>query len=338
VKDTIEQFTRILAIETSCDETAAAVVENGTEILANEVASQLQVHEIYGGVFPEVASRIHVEVVYQVVDRTLATAHLGVDDLDCIAVTRGPGLVGSLLVGVNVAKGLSFGRGIPLLGINHLEGHIYSQWLAARDDEIEFPIIVLVISGGHTEMFLMTGHLQYEHLGGTLDDAAGEAFDKVGRLLGLAFPGGPAIDEISAEGNPVSFQFPRAVLRDGYNFSFSGLKTAVMRETQKYEQDRMPVADMAASFQAAVVDVLVTKVAAAAEEFGANAVHIAGGVSANSSLREEMRSKIPISVRFPPIDLCTDNAAMIAAAAHQRYIAGFRDSLDLDVMPSFRLV
>ena len=247
-------------------------------------------------------------------------------------------MVGSLLVGVNVAKGMSFGRGIPLLGINHLEGHIYSQWLAVGDDEIEFPIIVLVISGGHTEMFLMTGHLQYEHLGGTLDDAAGEAFDKVGRLLGLAFPGGPAIDEISAEGNPVSFQFPRAVLRDGYNFSFSGLKTAVMRESQKYEQDRMPVADMAASFQAAVVDVLVTKVASAAEEFGVNAVHIAGGVSANNSLREEMRSKIPIPVRFPPKDLCTDNAAMIAAAAHQRYIAGFRDSLDLDVMPSFRLV
>ena len=337
MKDTTEQFTRILAIETSCDETAAAVVENGTEILANEVASQLEVHEIYGGVFPEVASRIHVEVVFQVVDRTLAAAHLGVDDLDCIAVTRGPGLVGSLLVGVNVAKGMSMGRGIPLLGINHLEGHIYSQWLAAEDDEIEFPIVALVISGGHTEMYLMTGHLQYEHLGGTLDDAAGEAFDKVGRLLGLSFPGGPAIDEISAEGNPVSFQFPRAVLRDGYNFSFSGLKTAVMRETRKYEDGRMPVADMAASFQAAVVDVLVKKAAAAAEEFGAKAVHITGGVSANNSLREEMSSKVAIPVRFPPKDLCTDNAAMIAAAAHQRYIAGFRDSLDFDVLPSFRL-
>ena len=337
MKDTTEQFTRILAIETSCDETAAAVVENGTEILASEVASQLEVHEIYGGIFPEVASRIHVEVVYQVVDRTLAAAHLGVDDLDCIAVTRGPGLVGSLLVGVNVAKGMSMGRGIPLLGINHLEGHIYSQWLAAEDDEIEFPIVALVISGGHTEMYLMTGHLQYEHLGGTLDDAAGEAFDKVGRLLGLSFPGGPAIDEISAEGNPVSFQFPRAVLRDGYNFSFSGLKTAVMRETRKYENGRMPVADMAASFQAAVVDVLVKKAAAAAEEFGAKAVHITGGVSANNSLREEMSSKVAIPVRFPPKDLCTDNAAMIAAAAHQRYIAGFRDSLDFDVLPSFRL-
>ena len=335
--DPIERLTRILAIETSCDETAAAVIENGTTILGNVVASQTDIHAQYGGVFPEVASRVHIEVVHETISRALKESYLGVDDLDCIAVTVGPGLVGSLLVGVNVAKGLAVGRNIPLLGINHIEGHIYSLWLTDAAEEIEFPLVVLVVSGGHTELLLMTDHLKYEHLGRTLDDAAGEAFDKVGRLLGLPYPGGPAIDTASDKGDAASFRFPRAVLRDGYNFSFSGLKTAVVRETRRYESDRIPIYNMAASFQSAVVDVLVAKTVAAAGEYGAEAVHIVGGVSANRSLRREMSGRLSIPVRFPPPELCTDNAAMIGAAAHQRFVSGFRDSLDLDVVPNLRL-
>ncbi|MFZ0547349.1 MAG: tRNA (adenosine(37)-N6)-threonylcarbamoyltransferase complex transferase subunit TsaD [Candidatus Promineifilaceae bacterium] len=330
--------TRILAIETSCDETAAAVIEDGATILSNIIASQTDLHAKYGGVFPEVASRKHVEVIQAVVDQAMNTAHLGFDDLDCIAVTRGPGLVGSLLVGVNMAKGLAVGSGKPILGVNHIEGHIYSLWLTERAEEIEFPILTLVVSGGHTELYLMHDHLVYEHLGGTLDDAAGEAFDKVGRLLGLPYPGGPAIDKASEEGDPTAFKFPRAVLDDGFNFSFSGLKTAVLRETKKYEANRLPVNDMAASFQAAVVDVLVAKTAAAAEEHQVTAVHIAGGVSANRALRKQMAESMDIPVRYPPFVLCTDNAAMIGAAAHWHFLSNHRDSLDMDVLPSLQLV
>jgi N6-L-threonylcarbamoyladenine synthase len=332
-----EQYTRILGIETSCDETAAAIVEDGKTILSNIIASQTDLHAQYGGVFPEVASRKHIEVIYAVVDKALRDAHLSVEDLDCVAVTQGPGLVGSLLVGVNVAKGLALARDKPLLGINHIEGHIYSLWLTDMVDEIEFPVLTLVVSGGHTEMYLMRDHLSYEHLGGTLDDAAGEAFDKVGRLLGLPYPGGPSIDEIAEEGNSESFRFPRAIMGDNYNFSFSGLKTAVLRETQRYEEGRYPVADFAASFQAAVVDVLVEKSAKAAEDFAATAVHIVGGVSANRALRSQMKDRLSIPVRFPPSILCTDNAAMIAAAAHWHFINGQSDRLDLDVLPSLRL-
>jgi N6-L-threonylcarbamoyladenine synthase len=330
--------TRILGIETSCDETAAAVVENGSAILSNVIASQTDLHAQYGGVFPEVASRKHIEVIHAVVDQAMNTAHLGFDDLDCIAVTRGPGLVGSLLVGVNMAKGLAVGSGKPLLGINHIEGHIYSLWLTEEAENIEFPVLTLVVSGGHTELYLMHNHLTYEHLGGTLDDAAGEAFDKVGRLLGLPYPGGPAIDHAAEEGSPTAFKFPRAVLDDGYNFSFSGLKTAVLRETNKYEPDRLPVNDMAAGFQAAVVDVLVAKTAAAAQDFDVTAVHLAGGVSANRALRQQMQDSLNIPVRYPPFVLCTDNAAMIAAAAHYHFMSDRRDSLDFDVLPGLQLV
>ncbi|MGW8318224.1 MAG: tRNA (adenosine(37)-N6)-threonylcarbamoyltransferase complex transferase subunit TsaD [Candidatus Promineifilaceae bacterium] len=332
-----ESYTRILAVETSCDETASAIVENGTTILSNVIASQTNLHAQYGGVFPEVASRKHIEVIHPVIDQALQEAHLGVEDLDCIAVTRGPGLVGSLLVGVNAAKGLALGRNKPLLGVNHIEGHIYSLWLTEEAAEITFPIVTLVVSGGHTELYLMTDHLQYVHLGGTLDDAAGEAFDKVGRLLGLPYPGGPAIDEAAAEGDPTAFHFPRAVMGDEFNFSFSGLKTAVLRETKRFAPDQLPVNDLAASFQAAVVDVLVAKTAAAAEANGATAVHIAGGVSANRALRRTMSQALSVPVRYPPPILCTDNAAMIAAAAHQRFLHGYRDSLDLDVSPSLEL-
>ena len=330
--ETTDHSTRILAIETSCDETAAAVIADGTTILSNVVASQTELHARYGGVFPEVASRRHVEVIYPVVEEAMRVAHLGFGDLDCVAVTRGPGLVGSLLVGVNMAKGLAVARNLPLLGINHIEGHIYSLWLTEDAPHIRFPVLTLVVSGGHTELYLMTDHGQYRLLGATLDDAAGEAFDKVGRLLGLPFPGGPAIDAASDNGNPAAFRFPRAVMDQGYDFSFSGLKTALVRQVSQYHSPSlMPTADLAASFQSAVVDALVSKTAAAAEATGATAVHIAGGVSANRALRAAMRARLELPVRVPPLALCTDNAAMIGAAAHYRFIAGLRAGWDLDV-------
>jgi N6-L-threonylcarbamoyladenine synthase len=232
---------------------------------------------------------------------------------------------------------MAVGRSRPILGINHIEGHVYSLWLSEDAADFEFPIVTLVVSGGHTELYLIKDHLVYEHLGGTIDDAAGEAFDKVGRLLELPFPGGPAIDAASQDGDRRAFRFPRAVLDDGYNFSFSGLKTAVMRETKRFESGRLPVADLAASFQAAVVDVLVQKTSAAAEAFDATAVHLAGGVSANRALRREMDRALTIPVRYPPPILCTDNAAMIAAAAHRRFIAGQRDPYSFDVVPGLQL-
>ena len=333
-------MTRILAIETSCDETAAAVIADGTQILSSVVASQSDLHARYGGVFPEVASRQHVEVIHAVVEEAMRVAHLGFDDLDCVAVTRGPGLVGSLLVGVNMAKGLAVSRNLPLLGVNHIEGHIYSLWLTEDAPHIHFPLVTLVVSGGHTDLYLMTDHGKYQLLGATLDDAAGEAFDKVGRLLGLPYPGGPAIDKASEHGSSTTFRFPRAVMdvNHGYDFSFSGLKTAVMRQAGQYHSTAtMPVADLAAGFQAAVVESLVEKTAAAAGEFGATAVHVVGGVSANRALRAAMRARLELPVRFPPMALCTDNAAMIGAAAHFNYIRGRRDSLDLDVTPNLQL-
>ncbi|MCL4263866.1 MAG: tRNA (adenosine(37)-N6)-threonylcarbamoyltransferase complex transferase subunit TsaD [Anaerolineae bacterium] len=331
-------LTRILAIETSCDETAAAVVENGRTILSNIIASQVDLHAQYGGVFPEVASRRHIEVIYTVVNQALETAHLGLDDVDCVAVTQGPGLVGSLLVGVNMAKGLALARNKPLLGINHIEGHIYSLWLTEEAENFTFPILNLVVSGGHTELYLMVEHGRYQHLGGTLDDAAGEAFDKVGRLLGLPFPGGPAIDRAARSGNPQAYKFPRGVMDDGFNFSFSGLKTAVLRQVQPTPANRRPIPDLAASFQAAVVDALVTKTERAAQAYGVTAVHLTGGVSANSALRQTMKERLAVPVRFPPPILCTDNAAMIAAAAHWHFLTGHQHSLDLDVIPSLQLV
>jgi N6-L-threonylcarbamoyladenine synthase len=333
-------MTRILAIETSCDETAAAVVENGQQILSNIVASQTDLHAQYGGVFPEVASRKHIEVIYAVIEQAMQQAYIGFDDLDAIAVTQGPGLVGSLLVGVNVAKGLALGRNKPLIGINHIEGHIYSLWLTEAAAEIVFPLLTLVVSGGHTELYLMTDHGQYQHLGGTLDDAAGEAFDKVGRLLGLPYPGGPAIDQAATTGNPTAYDFPRAVMDQeyGYDFSFSGLKTAVMRRSRHFEPDRLPVNDLAASFQAAVVEMLVTKTVQAAEDHGVTAVHLSGGVSANRALRQAMAAALTIPVRYPPPLLCTDNAAMIGAAAYWHWQNGRFHSLDLDVTPNLPLL
>jgi N6-L-threonylcarbamoyladenine synthase len=331
---------RILAIETSCDETAAAVVDNGRIILSNVIASQVDLHAKYGGIFPEVASRKHIEMIYPVVDQAMREAFIGFDDINCIAVTRGPGLVGSLLVGVNMAKGLALARNKPLLGINHIEGHISSLWLIDQAEEIEFPVLTLVVSGGHTELYLVLDHGRYQYLGGTLDDAAGEAFDKVGRLLGLPFPGGPAIDAAAEEGNPNAFHFPRAMMQreHGYNFSFSGIKTAVLRQTKQYRPEHLPVRDLAASFQAAMVDMLVEKTIRAANDHGATAIHLAGGVSANRALRAAMFKAAGMPVRVPPFELCTDNAAMIAAAAHHHWINGRRDYLDMDVIPSLQLV
>ncbi len=359
-------MTTILGIETSCDETAAAIVTDGQTIRSNVVASQIELHAPYGGIFPEIASRAHIEHIYPVVDQALEQAELKLTDLDAIAVTRGPGLAGSLVVGVNMAKGLALGSGLPMLGINHLEGHVYSLWLAGPEfrfvagesqpsDQIapiEFPIVVLIVSGGHTELLLMRDHGIYERLGGTLDDAAGEAFDKVGRLLGLPYPGGPSIQKAGKDGDPAAFDFPRVWLQSNqgernYNFSFSGLKTAVLRTLQgihpgwspgkEEPPDDLPIADLSASFQAAVVDVLVGKTVRAAQESNAKEIFIAGGVSANAALRASMIAQAGLPVRVPPLYLCTDNAAMIAAAGHFRYQAGQHDTLGFDVTPTWPL-
>ncbi len=339
-------MSRILAIETSCDETAAAVVEEGRRILSNVVASQVALHAQYGGIFPEVASRAHIEAIVPVIEQALQAAHVGFDDLDAVAVTCGPGLPGSLLVGVNAAKGLALGRGLPLLGINHLEAHIYAHWLrvepapaGSAPPELTFPLLALIVSGGHTELILMSDHGQYEYLGGTLDDAAGEAFDKVGRLLGLPYPGGPAIQKAAERGKPDAFSFPRAWLDGSFDFSFSGLKTAVLREVEKLSTPPQGhiLANMAASFQAAVVDVLATKAAQAAEEFDVTAVLLCGGVSANQALRVTTAQRCPVPVYYPPLFLCTDNAAMVAACAHHHFLAGRRAGWDMDVYPTMRL-
>jgi N6-L-threonylcarbamoyladenine synthase len=337
--------TRILAIETSCDETAAAVVENGRRVLAGIVASQAAHHAKFGGVFPEAASRMHIESIYPVVAETLAQAHVGLEAVDAIAVTRGPGLAGSLVVGMAMAKGMALASGLPLIGVNHLEAHMYSIWLVEDEPEPAFPLLALIVSGGHSELVLMRDHLVYERLGGTLDDAAGEAFDKVARLLGLGYPGGPAIQAAAETGDPQAFKFPRAWLEDSWDFSFSGLKTAVLREVRSQQPDLeagveaprpgLPIADLAASFQAAVVDVLVGKALSAAETLGAKEVLVAGGVSANRALREAFRERASLPVRVPPLALCTDNAAMIGAVGHWRYLAGQRDALDMDVLPTW---
>lgn len=336
---------RILAIETSCDETAAAVIEDGRRIASNVIASQVELHARYGGVFPEVASRAHVEAIVPVIEQAMQDAHVGFDDLDAIGVTHGPGLSGSLLVGVNAAKGLALGRGLPLVGVNHLEAHLYAHWLEADSEgaapaELEFPLLALIVSGGHTELILMTDHGRYEYLGGTLDDAAGEAFDKVGRLLGLPYPGGPAIDKAASDGDPKSTDFPRSWLNGGYDFSFSGLKTAALRKVEEYDEPPQGqlLSDLAASFQAAVVDVLSAKTVKGAEELGVTAILLCGGVSANRSLRATTAERAGVPVYYPPLILCTDNAAMVGACAHQQYQAGKRAGYDLDVVPGLRLV
>jgi N6-L-threonylcarbamoyladenine synthase len=289
-----------------------------------------------------------------VMTQAFETAGVTLDDIEAIAVTRGPGLAGSLLVGVNYAKGLALGRSLPLVGVNHLEGHVYSLWLTARDTPIRFPVICLIVSGGHSEIVLIAGHGEYTLLGSTIDDAAGEAFDKVARLLGLPYPGGPSIERTAREGDPEAYDLPRALRGEGYHFSFSGLKTAVLRAVQTpHEGKRLPkgesmnpdqlrpgvnIPDVAASFQAAVVESLAEKTILAAGEHAVTEIWIAGGVSANQALRQAMTAASPIPVCFPPLKLCGDNAAMIASAGYFRYVRGFRDDLDMDVRPTWPLV
>ena len=336
--------TRILGIETSCDETAAAVVVDGRRILSNVVASQVEIHAQYGGIFPEMASRAHVEAIVPVIRQAMGEAHLGWGDLDAVAVTYGPGLVGSLLVGVNTAKGLALARSLPLVPVNHLEAHIYAHWLqvdteGAAQGDLSFPLLALIVSGGHTELILVRDHRDYVYLGGTLDDAAGEAFDKVGRLLDLGYPGGPAIERKAREGDPEAFDLPRAWIEGTYDFSFSGLKTATVRLVEAYggkPRGRL-VAAMAASFQESVVDVLTAKTVAAAEEYDVTAILLSGGVSANGRLRVVAQERASVPVYYPSPILCTDNAAMIAACGHFRFLSGDRAGWDLDVEPGLRL-
>jgi N6-L-threonylcarbamoyladenine synthase len=340
--------TRILGIETSCDETAIALVRDGSEIEANVIASQTDLHARYGGVMPEQASRAHLRAILPTLDEALAVAHADWSCIDAIAVTHGPGLAGALLVGVNVAKGLAFARRKPLLGINHLEGHVYANWLrAASAGEPSFPLVGLIVSGGHTDLVLAEDHGAYRRLGRTRDDAAGEAFDKVARMLGLGFPGGPAIEREALRGDPSRFRFPRAWLEpEAWDVSFSGLKTAVLHtvrdllgrdpEGLSAEERRaaLPIADLAASFQAAVVDVLATRAVRATETFGARRLALGGGVAANRTLLRTISERTDREVLCPPPALCTDNGAMIAAAAYFHFKKGERSTLALDVEPN----
>ncbi|GIN88911.1 DNA-binding/iron metalloprotein/AP endonuclease [Heyndrickxia sporothermodurans] len=327
----------VLGIETSCDETAAAVIRNGTEILSNIVASQIESHKRFGGVVPELASRHHVEQITLVIEEALNKAEVTYQDIDVIAVTEGPGLVGALLVGVNAAKALAFARNIPLVGVHHIAGHIYANRLIK---EMAFPLLSLVVSGGHTELVLMKEHGNFEVIGETRDDAAGEAYDKVARTLNLPYPGGPHIDRLAHEGVP-NIDLPRAWLEDdSYDFSFSGLKSAVINTLHNAEQKGLSIdpKNMAASFQASVIDVLVTKAVKAAKEFKVKQVLLSGGVAANKGLRaaleKEFASINNIELIVPPLNLCTDNAAMIGAAGSILFEKGKRSKYSLNANPS----
>ncbi len=324
---------KILGIETSCDETAVAVVVDGVKILSNQIASQVEIHARYGGIVPEVASRQHILAIIPVLNQAMAEARTTWGDLDGIAVTIGPGLAGSLLVGANMAKAIALAHRLPITGVNHLEGHIYANWLV--DPSPDFPVVCLIVSGGHTDLVLMRGHGDYVVLGRTRDDAAGEAFDKAARILGLGYPGGPAIERAARDGSAAFIPLPRAWLKGSSDFSFSGVKTALLRLV---EGGRISSpADAAASFQEAVVDVLVTKTVAVAREYGVRQILLAGGVASNKLLRECLAKNSPIPVLVPAPVLCTDNAAMIAACGYFRFKAGKVDDLDLDVVPGLKL-
>jgi N6-L-threonylcarbamoyladenine synthase len=318
----------ILGIDTSCDDTAAAVIEDGKRILSNVVSSQDEIHEKYGGIVPELASRRHIELIWPVVREAMNRAEVNFNDISAIAVTHGPGLIGSLLVGVCFAKSLSFVNNIPLVAVNHLEGHIHAAFLEASPD---FPFIALVVSGGHTSIYRVNNFGLYKEIGRTRDDAAGEAYDKVAKLLGFGYPGGPVIDKISLKGDPQSISFPRANISDSYDFSFSGLKTAVLNYVRKHPESRKE--DISASFQSAVVDVLVDRVSEVAKAEDVKRVVLSGGVSANSVLREKMRRKASehrLQLFLPSIDLCTDNAAMIASAGYHNFKNGKIANLNLN--------
>lgn len=331
----------ILAIETSCDETAAAVVRNGREILSNVIYSQIDLHTLYGGVVPEIASRKHIEKINQVMAQALKEAGMELSDLDAVAVTYGPGLVGPLLVGVSTAKAVSFASGLPLIGVHHIEGHISANYIEHHD--LEPPFVCLVASGGHSHLVVVKDYGEYEVLGRTRDDAAGEAFDKVARAIGLGYPGGPKIDKVAREGNPDAIAFPRAKVGDSdYDFSFSGLKSAVLNYLNSCQMKGETIcqADVAASFQKAVVDVLTEHSMAAVERCGLRKFAIAGGVASNSALRQALEkacAEREIAFYRPSPLLCTDNAAMIGAAAYYEYVRGVRHGLDLNAVPGLKL-
>ena len=331
----MKKDTLVLGIETSCDETAVAIIRNGTEIVTNIVSSQIESHKRFGGVVPEIASRHHVEQVTYVLEEALDQAGMTMEDIDCVAVTEGPGLVGALLIGVNAAKALAFAHDKPLVGVHHIAGHIYANRLVK---EMRFPLLSLVVSGGHTELVLMKDHGSFEVIGETRDDAAGEAYDKVARTLGLPYPGGPHIDRLAHVGE-ASLDLPRAWLEEGsYDFSFSGLKSAVINTLHNAKQKGMTIhpQDLAASFQASVIDVLVTKTVKAVKEYGVEQVLLAGGVAANKGLRaalQEAFEGMEAELVIPPLSLCTDNAAMIAAAGTVLFQQGKRGSMDMNAHP-----
>jgi len=331
----------ILAIESSCDETAASVVKNGREVLSNIISSQIELHKLYGGVVPEIASRKHIEKINQVIEEALTEANVTLDDLDAIGVTYGPGLVGALLVGVAEAKAIAYAKKLPLVGVHHIEGHISANYI--ENKELEPPFICLVVSGGHTHLVCVKDYGEYEIIGRTRDDAAGEAFDKVARAIGLGYPGGPKIDKLSKEGNPDAIVFPKAHITDApYDFSFSGVKSAVLNYINgcKMKGEEYNNADIAASFQKAVTDVLVDNAMRAVKEYGLNRFAIAGGVASNSTLRTAMREaceKNHVEFYHPSPILCTDNAAMIGAAAYYEYINGTRHGWDLNAVPNLKL-
>jgi N6-L-threonylcarbamoyladenine synthase len=328
---------RVLGIETSCDETAAAVVDDGRLVRSSVVASQADLHARYGGVVPEIASRAHVELICDVIEQSLVEAGCTLADLDAVAAVRGPGLAGALLVGVSAAKAISIATRRPYVGVHHHEAHLYAAMI--EDPSLEPPLVTLIVSGGHTLLIAMNDHGSYRVLGETVDDAAGEAFDKVARFLGLGYPGGPAIDRLARQGNPDAIRFPRPMINDGLDFSFSGLKTAVVQHVRKHPEAE--VADIAASFQAAIIDVLVAKLRGAALETGIDTVVAGGGVAANSALRERLfglAAGDDLRVVVPSIDLCTDNAAMVGAVAAYRLAADGPTPLEAPVVPNLRLV
>ncbi len=332
---------KILAIESSCDETAAAVVVNGRDVRSNVISSQIDLHTLYGGVVPEIASRKHIEQINQVIEEALKEADMTLDDIDAIGVTYGPGLVGALLVGVSAAKAISFAKDIPLVGVHHIEGHISANYIENKD--LEPPFGCLVVSGGHTHLVRVNAYGEYEILGRTRDDAAGEAFDKVARAIGLGYPGGPKIERVSHEGNPHAMEFPRAKVGDNeYDFSFSGLKSAVLNYINgcKMKGEEVVQADVAASFQQAVIDVLVGNARKAIRQYDFKHFAIAGGVASNQTLRaamEEMCAEEGVAFYHPSPILCTDNAAMIGAAAYYEFMAGARSGSDLNAVPNLKL-
>jgi N6-L-threonylcarbamoyladenine synthase len=336
----------ILAIETSCDETSAAVVRDGREVLSNVISSQIEFHKKYGGIVPEVAARKHIEVISPVIKEALEQAKCDIKEIEAVAVTYGPGLVGSLMVGLCAAKAIAWSLSVPLVGVNHLEGHLYANFLGSRakgqGPGIQFPFICLLVSGGHTMIIKVSDHGKHETLGRTRDDAAGEAFDKVARFLGLSYPGGPIIDKLAQEGDPKAVKFTRP-MPDGYDFSFSGIKTGVVNLVASSQGPGARKEDIVASFQQAVVDVLVAKTVRAAKDHGCRTVALAGGVSANSQLRAELQKRCAaegLTAHIPPCEYCTDNAAMIAAAAFHKlttYNLQLTTGFDLSAVASLKI-